>query len=72
MMLSEIKRRFTQEKRTTLDVLALHFNTSPDAMRGMLEHWVQKGKVRKDVVQGSCNGCSECRCEGLEIYEWVS
>lgn len=74
MILSEIKRYFKQQKCLALQDLALHFDTHPDAMRGMLEHWIRKGKLRKEVVrQGcTCSGCSKCDSASLEMYEWVS
>jgi len=51
--------------------MAYHFDTTPDAVKGMLEHWIRKGKVRR--VEGSlCNkGCCQAEPAHLEIYEWV-
>jgi len=51
--------------------MAHHLNVSPDAVKGMLEHWIAKDKVRR--LEGSaCNkGCCQCDPSALEIYEWV-
>lgn len=53
----------------TLAELSLHFNVSPDAMRGMLSHWIRKGKVLSEQP-GCSKGCVSCSPEQLEIYRW--
>ncbi|MBI4776545.1 MAG: FeoC-like transcriptional regulator [Deltaproteobacteria bacterium] len=72
MILAEIRRYLMERKRATLGDLALHFDTEPDAMRGMLEQWIRKGKVLRLDIQGSCGkACSTCCCDSaVEIYEW--
>ena len=74
MILSEIKQYFRQQQCLTLQDLALRFDTQPEAMRGMLEHWIRKGKLRREIVKNgcTCSGCPECHSAGLEIYEWIS
>ena len=74
MILSEIKQYLMKHKRATLGDLAIHFDTDPDAMRGMLEQWIRKGRVSKSDLQANCNTtCSKC-CDDatMEIYEWTS
>lgn len=70
-MLLDIKRYLMERQRVSLQDLALHFDANPDAMRGMLEAWIKKGKVRKcDAV--ACGGCSS-KCSAArqeEAYEW--
>ncbi len=73
MILSEIKKYLMQHKRVTLGDLAWHFDTEPEAMKGMLEQWIRKGKVLKIDVQACCSKtCGKC-CDGtaMEIYEWT-
>jgi putative ferrous iron transport protein C len=73
MILSEIKRYLMKHKRVTLADLAIHFDTEPAAMKGMLAQWVRKGRVIESDVQTSCNkACSKC-CDAsaMEIYEWT-
>ncbi|MGD9366087.1 MAG: FeoC-like transcriptional regulator [Desulfobacteraceae bacterium] len=72
-MLSEIKRYMVKHKRVTLGDLALHFDTDPDAMRGMLAQWIRKGRVSKSDLQSCCNkSCSKgCGDNVMEIYEWT-
>jgi hypothetical protein len=73
MILSNIKQYFQQHRSVSLHTLALYFNSEPEAMRGMLGHWIRKGKVRKQIVENcGCNGCSECASSKMEIYEWVA
>ena len=50
MILSEIKRYLMQHKQVTLGDLSIHFDTDPEAMRGMLDQWVRKGSVLKSEV----------------------
>jgi len=51
--------------------IAHHFDTEPEVVRGMLDHWVRKGKVRH--IQGvACNkGCCRTDPVNLEIYQWI-
>lgn len=71
MILSEIKDYFKERSAASLSDLSIHFNVEPAAMRGMLDQWIQKGKVRKVDHKGSCsNCCSNCKSDHLEIYEW--
>jgi len=74
MILSEIKRYLMKHNRVTLDDLAVHFDTEPDAMRGMLEQWIRKGRVLKSELRASCGKtCAGCFCDStVEIYEWIT
>ena len=73
MLLSKIKRYFSQQPVTSLADLSVHFRVEPEAMRGMLEQWIRKGKLRK-LPQGTpCPNCCEaCKSESLELYKWLS
>ena len=72
MILSDIKQYLIQHKRVTLGDLANHFDTEPEAMKGMLDHWVRKGNIVELAATSACNGkCAKCCCEPVaEIYEW--
>jgi hypothetical protein len=74
MILSDIKRYLQDRGQATLGDLAIHFDTDPDAMRGMLAQWIQKGRVLKTELRASCNrSCSKCCSDdAMEIYEWRS
>ena len=69
-MLSEIKTYLKQHQRANLSDLALHFRTSPEAMRGMLAVWVKKGKVTAFAAGQACGDCNTCDTSLAEIYEW--
>lgn len=72
MILSDL-RNFVQEKRrVTLNDLVLHFQVDANALRGMLNKWISKGKVKLSPAGTNC-GTSCCKCDPLltEIYEWV-
>ena len=72
MILSDIKRYLSERGQATLADMALHFQTSPDAVRGMLEVWAGKGKVRRHLTDPSCgSSCSKCDPASVEIYEWI-
>lgn len=73
MILSEMKRYFMQHKRVTLGDLAMHFDAEPEAIKGMLEQWIRKGRVIRLAVHASCNQtCCKCDASAMEIYEWTS
>jgi hypothetical protein len=72
MILSDIKRYLSERSQATLADMALHFQSSPDAVRGMLEVWSGKGKVRRHLANPSCgSSCSNCDPASVEIYEWI-
>lgn len=71
MILSDIRRYLEQRSQATLSDIALHFDADPDAVRGMLEVWIQKGKVQKQMATASCgDSCSQCDPAATEIYVW--
>jgi hypothetical protein len=73
MILSEVKYYLMNHKRVTLCDLALHFDTETEAMRGMLELWIRKGRVLKSNMQACCSKtCFKCcNTSVMEIYEWI-
>nr|VFJ57034.1 MAG: FeoC like transcriptional regulator [Candidatus Kentron sp. FW]VFJ63848.1 MAG: FeoC like transcriptional regulator [Candidatus Kentron sp. FW] len=72
MILSELREYLRSNSRAAIIDMAYHFETEPDAIRGMLEHWIRKGKVRKLPEGTGCSdNCHECAPENVEIYEWA-
>ena len=68
-MLIELQSYLAVRGVCSLAELSRHFGTSPDAMRGMLSHWMRKGRVTEEVA--GCNkGCVSCPPEQLEMYRW--
>lgn len=72
MILSDLRGYLQEKRRVTLNDLMLHFHMDADALRGMLNKWISKGKVRQSPAGLSC-GTSCCKCDPAltEIYEWV-
>lgn len=74
MILSDIKEYLVKHKRVILGGLAVHFGTEPEAMKGMLDLWIRKGRVVKSDARACCAGsCGKCaEAAAMEIYEWRS
>ena len=72
MILSHIRHYLEQRGQATLFDIANHFNSDQDAVRGMLETWVRKGKVRRHLANSACgSSCTKCTPGTTEIYEWI-
>lgn len=72
MILSELRDFLKEKHRASLNDLVVHFDADADALRGMLDKWIHKGKVQRSLAESAC-GTSCCKCDPLltEIYEWV-
>jgi len=71
MILSQVRDYLKQRGQCTLSDIALHFDTDPDAVRGMLEVWIRKGKVEKHSATKSCGtSCQSCDPAATEVYSW--
>ena len=75
-MLSEIRAYLLQRGRAPLSDIALYLKVPPEAARGMLDHWIRKGRVCRLAAfcsggcSRSCGGCGESAAS--EFYEWVA
>ncbi len=72
MILSELQQFLAQHKKASLADLELHFRIDADALRGMLNRLIRKGRVRKMADGKKCGGCHSCAPEAIEFYEWVN
>lgn len=71
MILSDIRNYLKQRGQCTLSDIALHFDTDADAIRGMLELWIRKGKIVKRSATTSCGtSCQSCDPAATEVYSW--
>jgi predicted ArsR family transcriptional regulator len=68
-MLSAIRKYLSQHHTASLDDIARHLDAEPDAVRGMLDHWVIRGKVCR--IPTACGGCTQCDPTTIETYRWV-
>jgi hypothetical protein len=71
MILSEIRDHLKLNRRAAVVDMANRFNTSPDALRGMLDKLVAKGQIKKLPAGTACSGCQDCAPETIELYEWI-
>lgn len=76
MSVMAVKSYLAARHRASLDEIAVHLRSSPDAVRGFLELWLGKGKVRRVIgdggLPGGCaNGCCRCGKAAPEVFEWV-
>lgn len=72
MILSELTGYLAEHKRVALLDLSYRFESSPDALRGMLEVLERKGRVRRVEGGAACTkGCTKCNPQTLETYEWL-
>lgn len=74
MILSELRTYLAAHKRVSIGDLANRFAAEPDALRGMLAHFMHKGRVRRldgAGANGQCGGCRKCDAYAMEIYEWT-
>ncbi len=72
MILTDVKKYLQQRGQASLGDIALHCDADPDAIRGMLETWIRKGRVAKSGATASCGtSCQACDPASTEIYSWV-
>ena len=71
MILSQVRDYIKQRGQCTLSDIALHFDADADAVRGMLDVWIRKGKVEKRSATDSCGtSCQSCDPATTEVYFW--
>ena len=72
MILSELCSYLAQRRQAPLVDLAHRFDSSPEALRAMLEVLARKGRVRR-IENGAACASSCCKCDpaSVETYEWV-
>lgn len=71
VLLIDIKTFLAERKRASLDDLARHFDVEPGALKGMVETWIAKGRVRRLSDRLPCGTCGKCDSAQVDIYEWV-
>jgi hypothetical protein len=71
VILTDIRRYLEHRGQASLGDIARHLDADPEAVRGMLEHWMRKGRVRRHLAGAACGGCSQCEGSAMEVYEWL-
>lgn len=71
MTASEVKVYLQGRGRASLSDIAVHFGSSPDAVRQVLQLWRDKGRAR--LLTESCCNTASCNCgkKPDDVYEWV-
>ncbi|MCU7905176.1 MAG: FeoC-like transcriptional regulator [Candidatus Thiodiazotropha sp. (ex Epidulcina cf. delphinae)] len=71
MILSDIREFLLKRGQATLAEIALHVDAEPDAVRGMLQQWVRKGRIEQRKVEAACgSSCNRCDPAVTELYVW--
>ena len=71
MILQQVGDYLRQKGQATLADIALHVDADESAVRGMLEHWIQKGMIERRALAPSCgSSCSKCAPAATELYVW--
>lgn len=77
-MLMDIRSYLIRHGTTNIVDLSNHFRVAPEALRGMLDHWIRKGLVVRQDLSPGCSGCGTGHCGGcgvagcFELYQWQS
>jgi putative ferrous iron transport protein C len=71
MILKELQHYLSHHSRSSLQDLSQALQIDAEALRGMLDHLIRKGRVHK-VNSAGCARCSSCPPEAFELYEWVN
>jgi putative ferrous iron transport protein C len=70
MISTKLQTYLAQRGKVSLTELESHFRTDADALRGMLNRLVRKGRVRQHITE-KCEGCTHCDPQIFEVYEWI-
>lgn len=72
MILTEIRDYLKIKGQAPLRDMALEFKMEQDALRPILEQWINKGKITKLPQGTACGGgCHSCEPEAIELYQWI-
>jgi hypothetical protein len=71
MLLTDVKAFLAARGQVSLADLAMHFTMAPDAMRGIVETWIAKGRVRRVSDRLPCGSCGKCESATTDVYEWI-
>jgi hypothetical protein len=69
-MLMELKNYLASRREVSVHEVAAHFDISPETARGMLEHWVCKGKASRLSLE-QCRQCVLHCGKSWEAYQWL-
>ena len=71
MILRELKEFVQARKQVSLTEISVHFDCEPEAVKGMLDFWIRKGKIKHYSSDNVCGGsCSCSHKSNNDLYEW--
>ncbi len=71
MLLHDLQSYLKHHRRASLQEIGQQLHMDVDALRGMLNQLIRKGRVQK--TEGSkCAHCCNCAPEAIEFYEWLT
>ncbi|MCG8709997.1 FeoC-like transcriptional regulator [Brenneria sp. 4F2] len=73
MTLIELRDYVRRQKKVSLQDVSTAFHADPGVVEGMLEIWIQKGKIRfhQAAAGGKCGSCCSCDKSLSQYYEWA-
>jgi putative ferrous iron transport protein C len=70
MILQDVIQYVKRRKQASLQDIAVHFDKEPETMRGILDFWVRKGRIKLQTQVPSCSGSCHCTAnQSQEIYQ---
>jgi hypothetical protein len=71
MILLEVREYLRTHRRVELRDLTYRFGMAPDALRAIVQKWVDKGRVEAVAARSECaSGCHRCDVPVAETYVW--
>ncbi|TJZ78919.1 FeoC-like transcriptional regulator [Chitiniphilus eburneus] len=67
---SDIRQYLRERGQASLADLAARFDSDPEMVRGVIAHWIRKGKVT-EIGGGDCGkSCCACGTTASTAYRW--
>ncbi len=71
MILKDLKEYVKSHPQVSLTDIAIHFDADPEAVKGMLDFWIRKGKIKHYSSDNVCGGSCSCNQKSNnDLYEW--
>ena len=73
MTLRELKIYLSSRGRASVAEMAVHFDSSPEVVRALVDRWRSRDCIRLVRHCGLCSGGGDCgNSAATEVYEWIS
>ncbi len=70
MILNDVKNYVKSQRQVSLHEIALHFDMEAEALQGMLDFLVSKGRISQNASPACPGGCSCSMSESNDVYSW--